>query len=204
MLLKMITPWIGAMLGSFCGQYVTILRDESVGGVAGGLLGLAAAEIWIKQFPFVSRYGENNLGIYLKRLFYNYLEKQRKQENYADDRRCILFNSASASRHALHCTVSTSTIRDVSRERAPAIHSFCDDHHSIECHSLALVHSYCFRHDHRKLVPISLAIREQFTIQIRLYRINVTFRAPHIPESSESNEPSHRWPIPGVASCVSP
>ncbi|KAF1760421.1 hypothetical protein GCK72_008670 [Caenorhabditis remanei] len=56
MLLKMITPWIGAMLGSFCGQYVTILRDESVGGVAGGLLGLATAEFWIKQFPFVSRY----------------------------------------------------------------------------------------------------------------------------------------------------
>ncbi|KAF1760409.1 hypothetical protein GCK72_008658 [Caenorhabditis remanei] len=47
MTLKICISWLGAMLGSFCGQYATILRDESVGGVAGGLIGQATAEILI-------------------------------------------------------------------------------------------------------------------------------------------------------------
>ncbi|KAF1760424.1 hypothetical protein GCK72_008673 [Caenorhabditis remanei] len=58
LLLKMIFTLFGSSLGAYTGQFETILRDEHVGGATGGLLGFVIAEVWLKHFPPVSRFGK--------------------------------------------------------------------------------------------------------------------------------------------------
>ncbi|KAF1760396.1 hypothetical protein GCK72_008645 [Caenorhabditis remanei] len=55
---KLISTLFGSFLGAYIGQFETILRDEHVGGATGGMLGFVIAEVWLKHYPPVSRFGK--------------------------------------------------------------------------------------------------------------------------------------------------